>query len=51
MEEEQTFQFTQFPNLNTTYQPSEARAFLRTHWQGRFSSLPDEVLILAWASQ
>jgi ferricrocin synthase len=50
MEEDQTFQFTQFPNLNATHQPSEARACLRTHWQGRFSSLPDEVLILAWAS-
>ena len=50
MEEDQIFQYTPFPDLNATYQQTEARACLHTHWQGRFSSLSDEVLILAWAS-
>ena len=50
MEEDQIFQYTKFPDLNATHQQNEARAWLRTHWQGRFSSLSDEVLILAWAS-
>ena len=50
MEEDQTFQYTQFPNLNATYQQDQAEACLQTYWQERFSPLPDEVLILAWAS-
>src|SRR2546421_8020931 len=50
MEEDQIFQYTQFPNLTAINQPSEGRAFLHTHWQGWFLSLPDDVLILGWAS-
>jgi ferricrocin synthase len=50
MEQDETFQYTQFPDLNTTHQSREATASLRTKWQGNISSLPDEVLILAWAS-
>jgi hypothetical protein len=50
MEQDETFQYTQFPDLNTTYQSREETASLQTEWQGRTSSLPDEVLILAWAS-
>ena len=50
MEEGRTFQYTQFPNLNVTHQQSEARACLNTYWRGQFLSLPDEVLIRAWAS-
>ena len=50
MEQAETFQYTQFPDLNTTYQSREAAASLQTEWQGCISSLPDEVLILAWAS-
>src|ERR1700722_3557663 len=50
MEQDEAFQYTQFPDLHTTYQSREAAASLQTEWQGRISSLPDEVLILAWAS-
>lgn len=50
MEEDRTFQYTQFPNLTAINQPSQTRACLQIHWQRRFLSLPDEVLILGWAS-
>src|SRR3954468_8882003 len=50
MEQGEIFQYTKFPDLNTTYQSREVTASLQIEWQGRISSLPDEVLILAWAS-